>query len=286
MRCKPRRGAALRELAVRYLRILLLSLVALGALVVGTSLSATADTAVPVTIGSDSVLPGESATVALEALGVSQELGAATVDVTYDPAVVSITACTDDPGGVFDLSICNAAFAPDVIRFVGISARGVSGDLALADLTFQAIGSAGEVSPLDAMVQTFADIGGFDIPNTDQDGSIDILAGTPTPTPTPCPDADDDGFSDCEEAFVGTDPLDPCADTPDPDDEADDKWPADLNDDQIVNVLDIVQLTPPTFGTSPPDPNYTTRKDLNGDGAISILDVVRLTPPVFGSSCS
>jgi hypothetical protein len=85
---------------------------------------------------------------------------------------------------------------------------------------------------------------------------------------------------------VGTDPTDACAETPDPDDEADDKWPADLNDDQTVNVLDIVQLTPPVFGSSPPDPDYSVRKDFNGDGVINILEIVRLTPPTFGESCA
>jgi hypothetical protein len=108
----------------------------------------------------------------------------------------------------------------------------------------------------------------------------------PTPTPTPCPDSDSDRFSDCEEAFVGTDPTEACANTPDADDEADDKWPADLNDDQAVNILDVVQLTQPYFGASPPDPNYSERKDFNGDGVINILDIVRLMPPVFGQNCA
>lgn len=99
-------------------------------------------------------------------------------------------------------------------------------------------------------------------------------------------DDDCDGFADAEEAFVGTDALDPCANTPDANDEADDRWPADFNDDQTVDILDIVQLTPPAFNSSPPDPNYLVRKDLNGDGAINILDIVRMTPPLFGQSCA
>jgi hypothetical protein len=56
--------------------------------------------------------------------------------------------------------------------------------------------------------------------------------------------------------------------------------------DATVDVLDIVQLTPPIFGASPPDPNYVSRKDFNGDGTIDILEIVRLTPLVFGRSCS
>jgi hypothetical protein len=125
--------------------------------------------------------------------------------------------------------------------------------------------------------------------DADGDGYPDDVDGcptTPTPWPTPSGDSDCDGFTDTEETSVGTNPSDPCADTADPDDEADDRWPADFNDDQTVNVLDIVQLTPPAFGTSPPDPNYGIRKDLNGDGVINILDIVRMTPPMFGTSCA
>jgi FtsP/CotA-like multicopper oxidase with cupredoxin domain len=137
-------------------------------------------------------------------------------------------------------------------------------------------------------------------------------APTPTPTPTPCPDSDSDGwcdsednctsvptvwfvppgdtdcdgFTDAEEAFVGTDPNDACPDTPTPNDEADDRWPAGLNDDQIIDIEDIVQLTPPYFNTFPPNPNYSIRKDFNGDGVIDIEDITRLTPPTFNQVCT
>ena len=105
------------------------------------------------------------------------------------------------------------------------------------------------------------------------------------PWPVPADDRDCDGFSSAEENLMGTDPADPCPNTPDPNDEVDDRWPADLDDSQWVNILDIVQLTPPVFNTSPPNPNYSIRKDFNGDGAINILDIVRLTPPMFNQSC-
>jgi Zn-dependent metalloprotease len=98
-------------------------------------------------------------------------------------------------------------------------------------------------------------------------------------------DDDNDGFSDTVELAVGTDHLIPCAETPTADDEADDKWPPDLNDDQTVNIVDIVQLTPPTFGSQSSDPAYSARIDFNPDGVINILDIAQMTPPVFGSSC-
>ena len=55
--------------------------------------------------------------------------------------------------------------------------------------------------------------------------------------------------------------------------------------DGTVNILDIVQLTPPYFNVCTGSAYYTERKDFNGDGCINILDIVRLTPPVFGTSC-
>ncbi len=87
---------------------------------------------------------------------------------------------------------------------------------------------------------------------------------------------------------MSTDAADPC-----PDNQNHDAWPADMvggggfgTHDGTVNILDIVQLTPPTFGSSPPSPNYLARKDLNSDNVINILDIVRLTPPVFGETCT
>jgi hypothetical protein len=56
--------------------------------------------------------------------------------------------------------------------------------------------------------------------------------------------------------------------------------------DGKVDILDLAQLTPPYFGSSPPNPDYSIRKDLDGGGVIDILDIVRLTPPVFGESCT
>ncbi len=101
------------------------------------------------------------------------------------------------------------------------------------------------------------------------------------------PDADSDGFQNVEEEYVGTDVMDDCPDDPD-----DDAWPADMaspqgygKHDGVVNILDIVQLTPPTFNTKTHQKNYSERKDLNGDGFINILDIVRLTPPTYNISC-
>jgi hypothetical protein len=121
----------------------------------------------------------------------------------------------------------------------------------------------------------------------------DNCPGTSTPWLVPLGDSDCDAFTDVEEGNVGTDPADWCPDDPD-----DDAWPSDLSSglpppdggpgkhDGTVNILDIVQLTPPVFGASPPNPLYSIRKDFNADNVINILDIVKLFPPMFSQSCT
>ena len=104
---------------------------------------------------------------------------------------------------------------------------------------------------------------------------------------SPGDDYDGDGFTDDMEFFsLGTDPASACPLTSIANDEEPDPWPLDFDDNQWINILDIVQLTAPVFGTSPPDPNYDQRYDLNADGTINILDIVQLTAPMFGTSCT
>jgi hypothetical protein len=98
------------------------------------------------------------------------------------------------------------------------------------------------------------------------------------------PDDDDDGWSDAGEAVIGTDSLDACANTRTRNDEADDRWPADINDDQFSDISDIVFLTG-AFGTSvpPAPPRYNLAEP--ADGFVDITDIVRLTA-VFGAVCT
>ncbi len=122
------------------------------------------------------------------------------------------------------------------------------------------------------------------ITNEHTSGSSDsvlIGAATATPTPTatatPIPGADSDAdslglgdplwFRDEIELFIGTDPLDPCADTATPDDEADDKLAVDLNDDQAIGVLDRALLVSQLLSGT-----YRQRYDLNADGVLAIQD--------------
>jgi hypothetical protein len=133
--------------------------------------------------------------------------------------------------------------------------------------------------------------------NADGDAYGDACDNCPltsTPWFVPPGDSDCDGFSDSQEAFVGTDPADAC-----PDNEDDDAWPSDLatidgygKHDGKSDIFDLNELTPPYFAKCDPDPLYTVRKDFSGlteyvpDGCIKIFDIALLTPPMFGQSCT
>ena len=94
-------------------------------------------------------------------------------------------------------------------------------------------------------------------------------------------DADYDGFTDVDEAAIGTDVSAGCPDGP-----AHDAWPSDFDMNGVVNITDVFQVLPPYFGTSTGDPNYSERRDLVPDGVINITDVFRVLPPVFGTICT
>jgi hypothetical protein len=115
-------------------------------------------------------------------------LGASTVEVRFDPAVVKPTGCTLDPDAHFDTKVCNLAYDnngvnPDVVRFSMISSSGVSGHQILANITFQLIGTRGSSSPLALTAVTFADVSGSPISAVSQNGQISIPTSTFTYLP-------------------------------------------------------------------------------------------------------
>jgi hypothetical protein len=95
-------------------------------------------------------------------------------------------------------------------------------------------------------------------------------------------DTDDDNYENFKENYMQTDPLVDCPQVV----SKHDAWPPDFNMSRSINILDIVQLTPPVFNSAPPNPNYSKRKDLTADGSINILDIVLLTPPAFNANCT
>lgn len=112
---------------------------------------------------SASLQPNESATLTLEGVGFeSTGLGALTVDVSYDPTAVSVTACEADPERVFDLALCGEEYAKGIARVTVIDAEGEAGDFTLAEITFTA-GSKTGSQALAVRVETLADATGAEL---------------------------------------------------------------------------------------------------------------------------
>jgi hypothetical protein len=102
----------------------------------------------------------------------------------------------------------------------------------------------------------------------------------------PANDPDCDGFASADEEAIGTDATDPCANTGDPNDESDDRWPVDFDDSQVVNITDLFNVLPPYFGSTAADGDpYNPRRDVAPDGVINITDVSKMLPPLFGGAC-
>jgi hypothetical protein len=126
-------------------------------------------------IGSATVSPGAERAVSLEALGVSDPgLGAWSIDITYDPAVVTPVDCNPQSG-----SVCNPAFGEDVVRVSGAAGAGLEGDTTLAVITFECEPAEGS-SDLSLDPVEFADGtpgAPADITTTVVDGAVTCQAG-------------------------------------------------------------------------------------------------------------
>jgi hypothetical protein len=138
---------------------------------------------------------------------------------------------------------------------------------------------------------TVTHVNGDDNPgnNTTQLGRTLIIgSGTPEPTPPPTADSDGDGYTNGEEAHIGTMWNAPCGT---------DGWPSDLVDaGQSSNKLDVQDMTSfvapvRRISSSPGDAAYDARWDLvpggTVGGQISSTDMAALTfgasgyPPMF-----
>lgn len=136
------------------------------------------------------LVPGPPVSLPVQARSVSK-LGAATVLVTYDPAILKATACQRN--AAFDVGLCNTAHDrdgdgnADSVLFNVVSLQGVSAGetpVMLVNIAWEA--AAGVQPPaladLGVQVQTFTDTNGSPMAVTAQDGQITIKAG-PTPVP-------------------------------------------------------------------------------------------------------
>lgn len=93
------------------------------------------------------------------------------------------------------------------------------------------------------------------------------------PWNVPAGDPDCDGFTDGAESIIGTDPLDPCANTATANDQADDRWPTDFDDNRQVNIVDVLALKP-AFSTAVNEQVdiIDGAIDANEDGLITAAD--------------
>ena len=79
-------------------------------------------------------------------------LGAWTIDIHYDPAVLQPLSCITPPAG-----LCNVGFSVIEVRVVGATLAGLFGTVNLADITFRAVGPTGACSDLVPEVVTWVD---------------------------------------------------------------------------------------------------------------------------------
>jgi hypothetical protein len=140
-------------------RLILFALAAAALLVLAsgcsssTSSSRSRQSQVTTTIqmGSATATVGAEAKAELKALAVGPPgLGAWTIEVAFDPTVVSVSGCTGT-----ESSACNTHKDDHTIRLAGATATGLQGDVTLMTLTFQC--NAAGTSPLKVTAEVLAD---------------------------------------------------------------------------------------------------------------------------------
>jgi hypothetical protein len=138
-------------------------------------------------------------------------VGAWTVDLHFDPEILSGITCTSEQGG----GICNAQYDPGVARIVGTNIYGLEGDATLASIGF-GCKSPGETT-LELVYSVFVDA----TPGNPTDVEAKLVNGTAT----------------CEEGSAEPTPTPPGSDP---------KSAGDANCDGVVNAVDaslVLQFT-------------------------------------------
>jgi hypothetical protein len=109
-------------------------------------------------------------------------VGAWTIDVHFDPDVLTGVACTPEQGG----GVCNESYDAGIARVVGTNIYGLEGDAALASIGL-ACKSPGE-SALEITISVFVDATPGDPTDIDAktvNGTATCSAEADDPTPTP-----------------------------------------------------------------------------------------------------
>ncbi len=231
--------------------MLVLALLLLASVLISVTMIAAQEPAsdgAVVRAGSGVILPpGGTVTLPVEAIGV-QNLGAATVMVGYDPAVLSVAGCQRNPE--FDLGMCNQEFdrdddgVPDAVRFNVLSIEGLSATeevpLNLTDITWAVVGEPCNItSTLEVEVLTFTDPDAIPISVSAENGQV----------------------------TVGT------------------NLTGDLDCDCDVDVADVMMVAGKWSCQLEEDECYDAHCDLNGDGDIDVVDIM-LVVAHWGELCS
>lgn len=113
----------------------ILATMAASALAVGLLASQAFAASPTLTVNDQSADVGDEATVSLWAGGIgSPGLGAWSIDIAYDPLVVTPVSCTN---GSDQIAVCNPNFSSNSARISGASADGITGDFSLGTVTFE-----------------------------------------------------------------------------------------------------------------------------------------------------
>jgi hypothetical protein len=152
-----------------------------GATLASAELSGTATTpsaAISIQPPTAQVTQGATTTEDVQAAITGGNLGAWTVDVTYDPTQLQPTGCTSSATVA---SVCNTAFSATKVRVTGANASGLTGTQSLASITFKAIGSVpGATTSLTPTVVTLTDNLGNPLTSTVSAAQLTLIANTTT----------------------------------------------------------------------------------------------------------
>ena len=136
-----------------------------------TTLALPASAATTVSIGNFSVDENSNVNGSLVVNNVI-DFFAANITISYNPLVVLITNVkSPNPDIIITSNINNETGSTRIIA-EATSFNGLSGDVALANISFMAVGAAGSSSPLNLALNQMIDKDGNDIPATSINGNI------------------------------------------------------------------------------------------------------------------
>ncbi|MFQ6099567.1 MAG: hypothetical protein ACE5O2_17675 [Armatimonadota bacterium] len=85
------------------------------------------------------------------------DLGAASLELRYDDALLAPQTCTENPDGWLDAAACNAEFGPGVARLSGAAIAGAGEGAVLAEITFRVLDPDRAVDDLVAALELAPD---------------------------------------------------------------------------------------------------------------------------------